>query len=422
MGRANMRYRTVKAPGYSQDWLRGDEVSERDQAHPHEGLRLADKSGWVAVGQTISENPGRVLVRRVDNEGTTVWSALFGGDLENDRKEKFSVGFSVAQDPTNPERLYIGAGIWNDDDNHMKPAVLALETSTGKLIWSWISTSSSKHGGVRGVIVDGERIICTGYVHSPEGGFLFVADDAQAAVWELDKSGKMVSEMNMGSDMMPQGAKIRKDLSSGYVVSSTAWDEIQGEEVNVIAVAKLTNDLEVEWSKKFGLAGGNTQMFDILVDNDGNYLMGGHTTAGDNVKNWDYVALKISPTGEQLFRKTFGQPRGFDARYIHDECYSVQLDPSGNYLLMGGSGDEYSYSETNPDGWSSDVWVSYLVVLDKEGSTLYEGVFGDKESNNAGEYLSVDYDSGELMVYVDSDFVGGGFAFLKLSPNAKGMY
>ena len=50
------------APGYSQDWLRGDEVSERDQAHPHEGLRLADKSGWVAVGQTISENPGRVNI------------------------------------------------------------------------------------------------------------------------------------------------------------------------------------------------------------------------------------------------------------------------------------------------------------------------------------------------------------------------
>ena len=158
-------------------------------------------------------------------------------------------------------------------------------------------------------------------------------------------------------------------------------------------MAKLTNDLEVEWSKKFGLAGGNTQMFDILVDNDGNYLMGGHTTAGDNVKNWDYVALKVSPSGDQIFRKTFGQPRGFDARYnisnwifglssfkkdffiilfryIHDECYSVQLDPSGNYLLMGGSGDEYSYSETNPDGWQSDIWVSYLVVLDTEVNTI----------------------------------------------------
>ena len=57
-------------------------------------------------------------------------------------------------------------------------------------------------------------------------------------------------------------------------------------------------------------------------------------------------------------------------RYIHDECYSVQLDPSGNYLLMGGSGDEYSYSETNPDGWQSDIWVSYLVVLDTEVNTI----------------------------------------------------
>ena len=46
--------------------------------------------------------------------------------------------------------------------------------------------------------------------------------------------------------------------------------------------------------------------------------------------------------------------------------YCVQLDPAGNYLLLGGSGDEYAYSESNADGWSSDVWVSYLVVVDTE--------------------------------------------------------
>ena len=116
--------------------------------------------------------------------------------------------------------------------------------------------------------------------------------------------------------------------------------------------------------------------------------------------------------------------------------YGVQLDPSGNYLLLGGSGDEYAYSESNADGWSSDIWVSYLVVVDTEvtfstshlilsfhnriipqGNTMFEGVYGDKESNNAGEYLSVDTTNGELMVYVDSDHVGGGFGFMKLSPN-----
>ena len=58
------------------------------------------------------------------------------------------------------------------------------------------------------------------------------------------------------------------------------------------------------------------------------------------------------------------------SRYIHDEMYGVQLDPSGNYLLLGGSGDEYAYSETNADGWSSDIWVSYLVVVDTEVNCL----------------------------------------------------
>ena len=31
-------------------------------------------------------------------------------------------------------------------------------------------------------------------------------------------------------------------------------------------------------------------------------------------------------------------------RYIHDEMWGVSMDPEGNYLLLGGSGDEYSYS------------------------------------------------------------------------------
>ena len=58
-------------------------------------------------------------------------------------------------------------------------------------------------------------------------------------------------------------------------------------------------------------------------------------------------------------------------RYIHDEMYGVKLDTAGNYLLLGGSGDEYSYSSTDSvTGWQSDVWVSYLVVLDPQVSEL----------------------------------------------------
>ena len=66
------------------------------------------------------------------------------------------------------------------------------------------------------------------------------------------------------------------------------------------------------------MAGGNSQVFDMLVDNDGNYLLGGHTTVGDGVVNWDYLAYKInSQTKAVMWRRTYGQPRGFDARYTH---------------------------------------------------------------------------------------------------------
>ena len=53
--------------------------------------------------------------------------------------------------------------------------------------------------------------------------------------------------------------------------------------MNAVAVVKLSSTLTVEWNKKFGMAGGNSQTFDILVDNDGNYLLGGHTDVGSGV-------------------------------------------------------------------------------------------------------------------------------------------
>ena len=60
-------------------------------------------------------------------------------------------------------------------------------------------------------------------------------------------------------------------------------------------------------------------------------------------------------------------------RFIHDEMYGVDLDLAGNYLLLGGSGDEYSYSATNADGWMSDIWVSYLVVVDPQVNQRAQG-------------------------------------------------
>ena len=72
-------------------------------------------------------------------------------------------------------------------------------------------------------------------------------------------------------------------------------------------------------------------------------------------------------------------------------------------------------STVSVQGWNSDVWGAYLVVVSKDGETLYQDFYGNKGGNNAGEWLSVDTDSGDVMIYTDSDSAPG-FGFLKLTP------
>ena len=63
------------------------------------------------------------------------------------------------------------------------------------------------------MIVDGTRIISTGYINSPQAGFLFWADEASPAVWEIDTSGSLVAEKLLDRTHLPQGAKIRYEMN-----------------------------------------------------------------------------------------------------------------------------------------------------------------------------------------------------------------
>merc|ERR1712004_536597 len=384
--------------GYTQAWLRGpgDYV-----AHAHEGLELADASGFVAVGETSDENNyGAILVTRVDTEGNKVWSKTFGTQL--------SAAHSVVEVGSN---VIVGGGLYKTSTGKMQATLMALDSATGSTVWT-TSLDHSGHGAIRGVIFDGDSLVTTGYLGNNEGGFLFIADGdtARAMAWKFDQNGNLLTTAALGVDGMQQGAKIRADpVNGGYVIAGSVWmSDQQG------IVVKMNNDLSVAWSQDYGLNTGADQIFDLVVDSDGNYLLGGHTTAG--VTNWDYLAIKVDgATKQELWRRTYGQPRGFDARYIHDEMWGVSMDPEGNYLLLGGSGDEYSYSAES-NGQVSDIWVSYLVVVSKNGDKLFEGTYGNPGGNEAGEYLTVT-STGDIMIYTDSDTTPG-FGFLKITKNA----
>ena len=128
----------------------------------------------------------------------------------------------------------------------------------------------------------------------------------------------------------------------------------------------------------------------------------------------------VDEDGTERWSTRFGQPRGFSGRYIHDECYGIQQDPDGGFIVAGGTGDEYGeYSSCSDDYGCSDEWKSYVVRLDADGEVLWQAVYGGvDEGNNAAEYIGLTADGGYI-IFSDTDEMATGdsnsFGFMKLS-------
>jgi hypothetical protein len=137
---------------------------------------------------------------------------------------------------------------------------------------------------------------------------------------------------------------------------------------------------------------------------------------GTPLPQWDYLLLKVDSNGTEEWRGTFGQPRGYDSSYIHDEAYGVRTTADGGFIICGGTGDEYSYSETGSPFGPSDIWQNYVVRTDEEGNMLWEGIYGSNSANDACEYMGLTSDGGYILTS-DTDQGAGQWGLVKLYPD-----
>ena len=134
--------------------------------------------------------------------------------------------------------------------------------------------------------------------------------------------------------------------------------------------------------------------------------------------------LRTDAEGNLLWSQTFGNPRGYNPEFIHDECYGIRQTPDGGFVMAGGSGDEYDYSEDNHPAGSSDEWKAYVVKTDSNGDLEWEAVYDDgpDNGNNAAEYIGLTDDGGYIL-FTDTDSTGemvpNNFGFMKLSVQSK---
>ena len=384
-------------------WHRG--LGTNNEEHVHEGMQTGD-GGYIAIGETNEgaeeSGPKDILVIKTDANGQEQWQRVIGTAGQHD------IGYSVTEAT---DGYILGVGLFAD--GKQQRGLIKLDHN-GQTVWQK-PYGGNGNGGVRSLIVlNNGELVATGYTNNEDAGFVFIAY-GQGFLMKTDADGNVLWDHVL---QLPQGTKVRQESNGGLAVLSTI--ELEATGVQNVSITRTDSEGQVVATYTYG-ENHNIQAFDFDLTTDGGFIFGGHTT-GYGTVNWDFALTRVAADGTALWTRTFGQPRGYDARYIHDEAYGVRQMLDGGFLIVGGTGDEYAqYSVNNHASGSSDEWKAYVVRTDGDGNTLYEAVYGDgaDAGNNAAEFVALTQDGGYIL-FNDTDSQGqmipSNFGFMKIAP------
>ena len=377
------------------------------EEHVHEGWQTSDL-GYIGIGQNW-EGTGEfsnVLIVKVDSAGIQEWITELGTD------NQWDVGLCVQE---TADGYIVGGGFYDSASGNQERGLAKLGYH-GDLLWE--KTYPGKGAcAIRGVDIDENgEIVATGYLDAEDYGYVFIVDEGDGFVMKTDAEGNLIWDQPIS---VPQGTKVRIENNGGLAVASTQWVYHSGRDNQDVMLIRTDSSGREISAKNYG-GGHSEHCYDFDLTMDGGYIFAGHTRSY-GVVNWDYMLMKIDSTGTEEWTRTFGQPRGYDPRWIHDESYGVRATPDGGYIIVGGSGDEYGYSAGGHASGPSDEWKVYIVKTDGKGTLLWEGIYpAHSVGNNAGEFIALT-DDGGYIIFTDTDSQTppepNNFGIMKIAPD-----
>ena len=377
--------------------------------HIHEIMQTSD-GGYIGIGQTDENVRDRydILVVKIDSDGEFHWQQIIGSEGEYD------IGICVEEAE---DGFVIGGGL---TEGNQKRYMAKLDFE-GEFIWQK-TYPTERNGMIRGIdVLSNGDLVTTGFKNSGQSGFIFIADNSDGYIMKTDSDGNVIWDKPLSE---AQGAKVRKELNGDGYALCTTTNMNDAEFPQDMCLIKTDNEGNEIWKKNYG-GESDEHCYDFDLAADGGYILGGHTRSPSyGVVNWDFLMIKIDKDGNEEWHGVFGNPRGYDARYIHDEAYGVRQTPDGGYVMTGGTGDEHRYSESGHPAGASDIWKVYVVKVDAGGKLEWQEVYGGTHANNAGEYIGLTSDGGYI-VGSDSDDAGAenfrpnNFGFMKIGGDKK---
>lgn len=359
-----------------------------EESHPHYVIQTSDL-GFLMVGETgfVEDRSARIFLVKTDRHGELLWQKEFG-------EHGYNLGNCIVEAR---DGNYLIAGTL-----HFDAALIKVDAKTGTIVWSktWdLGTEDSFEG------------LC----QSPEGDILVTGYCNGLAESTFLNWGKgILLKVNANGD-----EKWRRDLSKftcsgyriqlkedGYLISCHPVDE-ESEDYNLLF---LDQEGRVRWAKTYG------EIYWGFDQNErGEVLLAGHTRETPLSSNLDVQIRLLDERGETKWKRFFGQPRGYEGRWIHDEVWGVRATPDGGWLAVAGTGDETRrYEGHGHASGPSGQWKIYLIKTDSKGKLEWQGVYGSKDRDWAGEDICITQDGGAL---VANDC--GAFGFTKIEPFLK---
>jgi len=337
-----------------------------------------DDNGFVIAGQTKSfgDTSGSTYILKVDMKGDTEWTRCYGGGWLDGGNSIVATGdgYFLTDHTTS-----FGAG---ECDSY----VFKIDLSGTKL-WSHTFGFALNDAGYQGIETKNGEYIITGLSEPPSDstGTPFVAK------YGADGTPQWSNFYGPG-----EGYRILQTPDNNFVIAGISTGEPNGANNNII-LFKIDSTGKQLWYKTIP-GTGNSQPYGLINTADSNLLIAGYTTGYTD--NWQAEFTKLSPDGELLWQKAYGNSG-------NDKAYSV-VETSDGYILAG-----QTQSLTNGD---LDVLV---LKTDKDGNELWQRSYGGSQTDYA-RWIAPCADGGFGIVGTTASFGTGGNDVYLIKIDANG--
>jgi hypothetical protein len=340
-------------PDGNRQWLR---VQDRGS-----GLAVAcDRNGNIYVTSSCTEETGGLTIKYYP-DGNIAWIRsdgffFWGSDIITDRNGDIYVTGSVS-DSLNPIVQY---------------AVTVKYGSDGSLKWMRVDST-------------GDWTVAIGL--DSLGNVYVAGDDSGPAylVMKYSPDGRLL--WRQGSNLRGYGMSIAVSPNGDVYVTGS----LGSGSYDAIATVKYSSDGEEQWVRIYDGPGWDYG-YPVVIDNEGNcYVAGASGTQPGPWPLFDFVTIKYSPAGEELW------VRRYDGSGKDDFPFAITTDFEGNVYIGG-------WSQVPQD--SINYKADYtLLKYDPSGNLLWEARYSGPD-NLGGAIYSIAIDNNNYIYTAGQVFIG----------------